>query len=730
MIQNFTTPFGDFMMFSINMTNCNTSLLHLYVDSCDRYYQPNVFFVVTIKNCTLGCWTFNCIIYILIKDCGIKGSPSCGTKLIMDIKLSFALLENISIHSVNIECTAYQFCGFVILTHSRVTIKHLSYEKNKSPLMVQEASHLLIENCTLLDSGGRNSVIYGAVGAIIDIMNCRIENNTAPEHVGIVFAEHMSHVRITGSTFTGNQGSGVAVTTSSILEVSNSTFKNNSAPAGGGIIARVHSTLTIYGSIFDSNTASKAGGSIFIDESKEDSFAICKSSTFINNRAENSGGAIAVRRSNVTMSNLIINQNHGGGALSLVKNFLLDIHNCTFTKNADGGILATGNNSLIVRNCNFFNNEARNGGAISVEKSKNVTLSHVRLFQNVASINGGAITSYSVNLHIDSSIFEGNAASSDDVSVRKTSLNIPVNTNDFSSGGALYINSGSLFMSNSIAKHNRAVNGGVIQGIRSDINLTSCLFENNTVDFDAGAVSITNSSLGTDRVTYTKTRGGAIHADQCKVYVSNSLFSKNIASAGSGGSIAVSGDVLQILNTKFSANYAHRASVLHANNVTEIQLIDCVFIYNEAFDGGVVIVNGSSFLVKNSIFEGNINIEFSDRSCLTLSDSQASVENCTFKRNMNNSQVGAITSKHCEFRISMSIFDSNEALNGTDIFLENGLLIYSSIFKHSMTLKSSDRNFKQKAFGGNILRSDYSNNVTITESQYASGRKLLHFVFP
>ena len=314
----------------------------------------------------------------------------------------------------------------------------------------------------------------------------------------------------------------------------------------------------------------------------------------------------------------------------------------------------------------------------------------MRFFQNVASTDGGAITSYNVNLHIDSSIFEYNAASYN---------SLPFS--DSGSGGVLYISSSSLFMSNCTAKHSYATNGGVIQGIKSEMSITNCLFKNNTADLNAGAIqgykcdinltdclfeynnaalvrggamSITNISLRADNVTYQNNTGRddggeAIYASQCKIYLSNSLFSENRY----GGAIGIFGNSLRISNTTFSNNLAQGTSVLDVYDVAEIQLINCVFI-NNAYCGAAVSVIRSTFLSINSTFDGNL-VESSlfcyatDSSCVVLLHSEASFENCTFNGNMNSSRGGAIVSRMGELRISTSVFDNNGALQGKDIFL-------------------------------------------------------------
>ena len=576
-IQFYSSVWG-FYDVDIIMTNCDTSSLLLSVNTCNSNSTlANFTSSVNIQNCTFGCWRFQCIDDVQISDCGIKGTPSCDSKIIIDIIRSSAILENVSFHRVNVRCTFNELCGFVVGGYSTVQIRNSFYEKNKSPFKVQIGSSLLLENCTFLENDERNGIISGAVGVIISIINCRIEENTA--YLGIIYVEIDSSVTVSGSTFISNHESCLVVISDSALDISNSTFKNNRGAVGAGINVRFDSNLTISTTIFDGNSAEisggagGAGGAVFIDLINS---AFFTNSIFINNRVDIGGGAIAVQRSKATLSNLIINQNKN--ALSVIYNRYMDIHNCTFSKNVDGAILAVGNIRLIVRKSDFLDNEAKDGGAMLVQLCKNVTLSHVRLFHNVASLNGGAIISYFTNLYVDSSIFEDNAAFFDRFSVSETShKNVSSHRSDFGSGGALYIYFSHLFMSNCIARHSYAVNAGVILGTNSDINLTNCLFEYNTADFNGGVMSITNSTLRVDNVIYKNNTvytaaeggGGAISAQRCRVYISNSIFEENTMPVGSAGAIHISSYVLQIFNTTFSNNSANWGGALEVNDAGE-----------------------------------------------------------------------------------------------------------------------------------------------------------------
>ena len=344
-----------------------------------------------------------------------------------------------------------------------------------------------------------------------------------------------SAVTVKNSTFIDNHGenlgASVVVREESTLEVNNSTFINNKAYSGAGAAAIENSSLFILESVFDGNIGT-IGGAIFVDENAT---IICTSSNFSNNVARMNGGALAGKRSNVTLSNLIVTKNHKMGALSFVFTKFIDIYACNFTKNTDGAIFVRGVIELAVINSDFIQNEAKSGAAIYMEDCKNFTMSKGRIFRNVGS-RYAAIYGQSTSLYIDSSIFEAN------------------------SGGVFYVKNESMIMWNSSAKHNDAENGGVILGNQCTINLMHCVFENNTAYENGGALSIAESHFQADNVTYLNNTvsgsAGAIWAERCTVYVINSIFYGNNAPLGSAGAIYISAEILKIVNTTFSYSNA------------------------------------------------------------------------------------------------------------------------------------------------------------------------------
>ena len=107
------------------MNNCNTSLLSLNVNLCERNFNAtNVTSTVNIYNCTLGYWTFQCINNVQISDCSIIGNPSAYNKIILNFTYSTAVLDKILIKELNFDCSDIEMCGMLVDDFSKVLIKN------------------------------------------------------------------------------------------------------------------------------------------------------------------------------------------------------------------------------------------------------------------------------------------------------------------------------------------------------------------------------------------------------------------------------------------------------------------------------------------------------------------------------------------------------------------------------------------------------------------------------
>ena len=256
-----------------------------------------------------------------------------------------------------------------------------------------------------------------------------------------------------GAILTGDVSNETLTLNANLKEIKNSIFENNKATdesGGGGAIMnyQLTNTLNINSSSFNSNSANN-GGAIF----NTGSLAV-SNSTFTNNTAQRTGGAIA----NISDTKQKVNAN-------------LTVQNSNFYNNQSdmaGGAIYT-DSSLTVKNSNFYNN--RTNKTVSDENSKGNKES--------SGLGGGAIFSLMGDLNIEEASFANNETNGN--------------------GGAVYSLAGTQSIKNSDFIGNKAEqDGGAIYALSLDnsqetTTITDSNFINNTAVKNGGAISLENT---------------------------------------------------------------------------------------------------------------------------------------------------------------------------------------------------------------------------------------------
>ncbi len=272
----------------------------------------------------------------------------------------------------------------------------------------------------------------------------------------------------------------------------------------------------------------------------------------------------------------------------------LQINNCQFednnSANSGAAIYVENNNNAIstaitlqIQNTIFKNNRVDvNGGAIFLHagnvKNINTTINNCQFLNNEAGSKGGAIkiTGLPNNPTINNTLFDGNKVTSGD-------------------GGAIH-----------------AENNGV--GAPS-FNLTNCIFKNNTVLQNGGALYIGG------------TTGFKTNLTDCQAY-------QNQTSTGDGGFIYQSGTENIVLNRcavyKNNANGTggglHQTSgALFVNNSS--------FIENRGVNGGGGLFVASAATLRNATIAGNIVTSGSNNGGGINFDGLLSIYNCLIGNN-------------------------------------------------------------------------------------------------
>lgn len=316
-----------------------------------------------------------------------------------------------------------------------------------------------------------------------EIKNSIFENNKATDKSGgggaIMNNQFTNTLTINSSSFNSNSANdGGAIFNTGSLAVSNSTFTNNTAQRTGGAIANVSDTeqkvnanLTVQNSNFYNNQSDMAGGAIYTD-----STLTVKKSNFYNNRtnktvsAENSKG-------NEESSGL------GGGAISSVMGDL-NIEEASFTNNetnGNGGAIYSLIGTQSIKNSDFTGNKAeQDGGAIyalSFDNSKETTtITDSNFINNTAVKNGGAIS------------LENTQAS-----IIAKNKDVTFSGNTAEKGNDIYQNKS---ITNIYAEDGRKItfNGGIAGN--GTINTKGTILLNGAVTPDAGALAV-NVNSGT-----------------------------------------------------------------------------------------------------------------------------------------------------------------------------------------------------------------------------------------
>ena len=316
-----------------------------------------------------------------------------------------------------------------------------------------------------------------------EIKNSIFENNKATDKSGgggaIMNNQFTNTLTINSSSFNSNSANdGGAIFNTGSLAVSNSTFTNNTAQRTGGAIANVSDTeqkvnanLTVQNSNFYNNQSDMAGGAIYTD-----STLTVKKSNFYNNRtnktvsAENSKG-------NEESSGL------GGGAISSVMGDL-NIEEASFTNNetnGNGGAIYSLIGNQNIKNSDFTGNKAeQDGGAIyalSFDNSKETTtITDSNFINNTAVKNGGAISLENTQ-----------------TSIIAKNKDVTFSGNTAEKGNDIYQNKS---ITNIYAEDGRRItfNGGIAGN--GTINTKGTILLNGAVTPDAGALAV-NVNSGT-----------------------------------------------------------------------------------------------------------------------------------------------------------------------------------------------------------------------------------------
>jgi predicted outer membrane repeat protein len=408
------------------------------------------------------------------------------------------------------------------------------------------------------------------VSTINEVLDCTFTNNSAPNG-GVFSLKRKVNMTIQSSNFNENtaksDGGILHVLIRCSITIYNSSFNDNVAVNNGVLLASYMCNITIYGSQFSNNVAGFNGGAIYVVNKCNTTIIDCK---FIGNQANDSGGTIYERKSSfVIIKSSIFTQSiafNSGGVVHAHGNSTVVINDSDFTNNAAdyGGVLRVYDNSKAkIAQCTFKINQASiSGGAMAAYKSSTLAVEDSSFSQNVANIGGVAVV-FQMTLPSDHGALNG-ADFGHNIGRSIVDINKSVfckNSADY--GGVIYVQGSTATVSSSTLNQNTArYFGGVISAnANSTVTLNMNNISNNTAKKRGGVMSLNDGSFvniayNTFMSNDAQTKGGVLTILESEALISTSTFKSSTVARGTGGVIYASNSSLQIANSSFMENNA------------------------------------------------------------------------------------------------------------------------------------------------------------------------------
>jgi predicted outer membrane repeat protein len=289
------------------------------------------------------------------------------------------------------------------------------------------------------------------------------------------------------------------------------------------------------------------------------------------------------------------------------------------TATQSGGVWVSSGATVVFESMRFLNNDGtpieaneRNGGAIGAHQAARVTVRNSEFIDNAA-INGGAIHVLLTPLVIEGSTFRGNTAT-----VPKTAAATGIITGY---GGAVYTDG-----------------AGPKDGVPGELTIRDSIFESNLARIQGGALAIfgydgdvftiESSTFSANRVGTDTTLGlgGAVRHANGPLIIRNTTFADN-TSYGSGGAIW-SGNSATLYGGEFTNVTAFNNRAAFTNAVDSIyggafymtggayRLINSTLVGNHAHTSGGAFMSGSDTVtIYNTIIANNTSTD--SRQCRT-----------------------------------------------------------------------------------------------------------------
>ena len=394
---------------------------------------------------------------------------------------------------------AFIYDSTTVIQHS--TFNNCKVDKFGSVLFMVNSDTLYLNNTASGNHARTSAGVIFMASSVIHIHKSNFSNNFASVDGGVIYARKDNQIFLNSGTFSENFASygGVIKVNSSLVEIQNCMFSNNTADDGGVLYLDskypYFSSISIHQSSFFNNTARNLGGVLYTYSRSNNTILECNN-TFIRNKARGGATVYAYNIQTLSSKNSYFEENEvmGVGIVFLMKTVTYFSGKTTFYKNT-GTLLVIESKISFAGMVNFTTNAQQHitsdiymkGGAITSVLSE-ITSNATLVLHNNTGFNGGAL------FLIDSKLF--------------TSGDTTISNNNAHEGGGLYLYQSELLCMGQVTllENNVNVSGGGIHAVSSFIRLSfrgSLLFMRNHATQGGGLYLTGNSKITVVYVEYT-----------------------------------------------------------------------------------------------------------------------------------------------------------------------------------------------------------------------------------
>ena len=526
-----------------------------------RFVIHETTFVAVKKLNFVGCGDNSVIqvVELVVEDATFQSVKGGGTGLVLNNVTTAHIARSSFNHNtrcrVNVHHKEYFFgdllpvstdCRALKIEFSNVSIISCNFTNNTIATDIANSSASLV--------GGGALYIANSTVAIV---SSTFTHNKA--QTGGALLATRSYLNIIETIFCHNRAryGGVMAIKEVTMNIDKNHFGNNMAVYGGVILMDKNSfMINITGTTFDNNTAKYIGGVIFT----QGSLYNITNSTFINNRGISDGGVFFFISCSIHIANSTFGNNSGSLYIfssNLTLSGRLTFENCTepsnTTHNVDnmhsvklllrgGAITSIHSNVIFTGESKFSNNQASYGGAMLATESKIMMYGEITVENNSATMSGGGIFLQQSDIEIKGHITISNNhalmgggihASSSIISVYQPGTLHFIENRADNSGGGLYLEiNPKIYMHIQMSGRQQAENEDSLALILFHANRAKLGGAVHTADnTNSGACSPDNNKLNECFIQtfplYSSDDGGAILYARNTVSI---LFSDNVAS--------------------------------------------------------------------------------------------------------------------------------------------------------------------------------------------------------